>query len=189
MATLGDFFGRTFHRQPAAEANSRPAKAASAEQIRYLVEPQLAELVGSVVSTLRAAGRLPVPVTDPHGRHWAGAYILGRLRLDDEELDGHGLERTAVAEVVLDGSGRMALNHAVQVTGTALHPVPVSCPSLEVNYERLIRRATIDDEPLDGPVFLTTAGQLMIAGPLPKTTPLAEYLDGLVQLGRSASVS
>ncbi|MCA4133040.1 hypothetical protein [Arthrobacter sp. M4] len=145
-----------------------------------MVEPRLAALVGGVVSALRAAGRTPVPVTDVHGRHWAPAYVLGSLH-PEAAVRTRGLDRQAVADVVLDGSGRLALDHPVLITGGALHPLPVSCPSLAESYEHLIRGVRIGDEPLGGPIFLSTDRELMIARPSFGARPLDEYLIGLIQ--------
>jgi hypothetical protein len=73
MAISIRFFGR---------ALSGPAPGSlppTGQELRAKVEPRLAELVGAVVASLRTAGIVPVPVTDPHGRQWAPAYILGTL--------------------------------------------------------------------------------------------------------------
>lgn len=141
------------------------------------VEPRLAELVGTVVASLRVAGLSPIPVSDPHGRLWAPAYVLGRL-----EHDGHVLEdgsNLAVAEVVLDGSGRMVRNHPVQVTGGAHRLLPVSCPSLADRYEQFIHAVRIAEEPRGDAIVLTRHGDLMIAGPGGEPVALADYLNDL----------
>lgn len=177
MATSAGFFGRGFHRTHATAPPLIDLLPPSGEQLRMRVEPRLAELVGTVVASLRAAGLTPVPVIDPHGRHWAPAYVLGRL-----EHDGYLLEdasRMAFAEVVLDGSGRLVRNHPVQVVGSAQKLLPVSCPPLADRYEQFIRGVRIAEEPRGEGMVLTRHGDLMISGPGGDPLALADYLDGL----------
>ncbi len=177
MAISAGFLGRAFHRTQAKAPPLVDLLPLSGEQLRMRVEPQLAELVGSRVASLRAAGLTPVPVTDPHGRHWAPAYVLGML-----EHDGHLLEgafRMAVAEVVLDGSGRLVRSHPVQVVRSAQRLLPVSCPPLADRYEQFIHSARVAEEPRGEELVLTRHGELMIAGPGGEPVTLAAYLDSL----------
>lgn len=146
-------------------------------QLRMRVEPRLAELVGTVVASLRVAGLTPVPVTDPHGRFWAPAYILGRLEHEGSQLEGSS--KVAVAEVVVDGSGRMVRNHPVQVIGSAHKLLPVGCPSLADRYEQFIRAVKVAEEPRGDAIVLTRHGDLMIAGLSGEPLSLADYLNGL----------
>jgi hypothetical protein len=136
-------------------------------------EPRLAQLVGTVVASLRVAGLSPVPVTDPHGRHWDPAYVLGSLEPDKED------STAAVAEVVLDGSGRMVRNHPVRVTGRGHRLIPISCPSLADGYERLVRAIRIAEEPRGDAMVLTRHGDLMITGPGSRPVALSDYLNDL----------
>jgi hypothetical protein len=171
------FLGRAFNRTQAMAPPLVNLLPLSGEQLRMRVEPQLAELVGRRVASLRAAGLTPVPVTDPHGRHWAPAYVLGKL-----EHDGHLLEgafRMAAAEVVLDGSGRLVRNHPVQVVRSAQRLVPVCCPPLADRYEQFIHSVRVAEEPRGKELVLTRHGELMIAGPEGAPLALADYLDSL----------
>ncbi|MBT8159662.1 MULTISPECIES: hypothetical protein [Arthrobacter] len=168
----------TFRRIITRPNTSRTAESGRREspgRLRAVVEPAVAGLVGAVVAELRAQGRTPLPVTDPAGRHWAPAYVLGTLHVPARH-DGH-----AVAELVIDGSGRMVLDHPVVVTGSRTHPLPVNCPSLADAYEHLITRITPGHDPAHGPVFLTTGGTLMIDAPVSGSIPLADYLNALIQ--------
>lgn len=140
-------------------------------------EPRLAELVGTVVATLRVAGRTPVPVHDSNGRQWAPAYILGRLEQDHASTGA--ASDTTVAEVVVDGSGRMVRNHPVQVIRGAHRLLPVSCPSLADRYEQFILAVRMGEEPSGDAMVLTRHGDLMIAGPGAEPVTLADYLNGL----------
>lgn len=141
-----------------------------------MVEPVLAGLIGDVVAALQARGKAPIPVTDPGGRQWARAYVLGGLQAVHDS-DPVWL---AQAEVVLDGSGRMVLDHPVLVSGTPQHPLPVSCPSLATAYEQFIRQVMITNEPTGGRVYRTTDGVLMISETSSGTIPLNDYLNSLV---------
>ncbi|WP_411374145.1 hypothetical protein ACLH0K_13910 [Arthrobacter sp. MPF02] len=178
MANSSGFIARAFHRN--LPAHPAPPLVhllpASGKQLRARVEPRLAELVGTIVASLRAAGLQPVPVTDPHGRHWAPAYVLGTLTHDDSRPGS--TPRLAVAEVVLDGSGRMVRNHPVEVVGGVHRLMPVSCPSLADRYEQFINAVRAAEEPRSGDMVLTRHGDLLIAagsGPV----ALADYLAGL----------
>jgi hypothetical protein len=151
------------------------------------VEPRLAELVGATVASLRVAGLSPVPVTDPHGRHWAPAYVLGRLQHGSSLLDGDS--RMAIAEVVLDGSGRLVRNHPVQVVGNAHKLTAVSCPSLAEGYEQFIGAVKMAEEPRGDAMVLTRHGELMIGGSGGEPVALADYLTSLssAAAGRAGS--
>ena len=115
MAISAGFLARAFHRSPAPPPLIDVLPAAG-KDLRARVEPRLAELVGTVVAFLRTAGVPPVPVTDPHGRHWAPAYILGTL--DHNSPLAAADPTMAVAEVVVDGSGRLVRKHLVHVAGS-----------------------------------------------------------------------
>jgi len=181
VAISAGFFGRAFHRHEAAPPSLVDLLPVSGHQLRMKVEPRLAELVGTVVATLRASGVNPIPVTDPHGRQWAPAYVLGQLELKHTQAEA--ASNMAVAEVMLDGSGRLARNHPVQVTGNAHRLVPVSCPSLADNYEQFIRALKVAEEPRGDGLVLTPHGSLMIAGPEGEPVALADYLDSLCRSG------
>ncbi|TLM84522.1 hypothetical protein FDW83_07330 [Pseudarthrobacter sp. NamE2] len=178
------FLARAFHRNisappPPPLVHLLPA---SGKQLRTRVEPRLAELVGTIVASLRAAGLQPVPVTDPHGRHWAPAYVLGSLTHDGGRSGS--VPRLAVAEVVLDGSGRMVRNHPVEVIGGVHRLMPVSCPSLADRYEQFIDAVRAAEEPRGEDLVLTRHGDLVIAGPGNGPVALADYLG---ELGRTAA--
>lgn len=177
MANSIGFLGRAFHRNPAIAPPLVDLLPASGLQLRMRVEPRLAELVGTVVASLRAAGAAPVPVSDPHGRHWAPAYVLGQLE-PNGSVTGASADM-AFAEVVVDGSGRLVRNHPVQVVGSAHRLLPVSCPSLADRYEQFILAVRIGEEPRGEGVVLTRHGDLMIAGPGPEPVALADYLNDL----------
>ena len=177
MAISAGFLGRGFHRDPAMGPPLVDLLPASGEQLRMQVEPRLAELVGTVVASLRVAGLSPVPVIDPHGRLWAPAYVLGRLEHDGPVLVG--ASNMAVAEVVLDGSGLLVRNHPVQVTGSAHRLLPVSCPSLADRYEQFIQAVRSAEEPRGDAMVLTRHGDLLIAGPGGEPVALADYLNDL----------
>ena len=181
MAISAGFFGRAFRRSEPKPPPVVGLLPVSGHQLRMKVEPRLAELVGTVVATLRASGVNPIPVTDPHGRQWAPAYVLGQLELKHTQAEA--ASNMAVAEVMLDGSGRLARNHPVQVTGNAHRLVPVSCPSLADNYEQFIRALKVADEPRGDGLVLTPHGSLMIAGPEGEPVNLADYLDSLCRTG------
>lgn len=142
-----------------------------------LVEPRVAELVGDTVASLRAAGMAAIPVTDPHGRSWAPAYVLGSLKNDGPSTGR--MARMAVAEIVLDGSGRLVRNHPVQVIGSANKLLPVSCPSLAERYEQFIRTARVAEEVRGDAMVLTRNWDLMLAGHGSEPVALAEYLSTL----------
>jgi hypothetical protein len=177
MAISAGFFGRAFHRNHSIAPALVDLLPPSGGQLRMRVEPRLAELVGTIVASLRVAGLTPVPVTDPHGRLWAPAYILGRLEHSGSQREE--ASRTAVAEVVLDGSGRLVRNHPVQVIGSAPRLFPVSCPNLADRYEQFIGAVRVAEEPRGDDMVLTRHGDLVIAGPGGKPVALADYLNGL----------
>lgn len=177
MAFSASFFGRALGRNEAMGPPLIDLLPASGDQLRMRVEPRLAELVGTVVATLRVAGMTPVPVSDPHGRHWAPAYVLGRLEQDHPVTDA--ASSMAVAEVVLDGSGRMVRNHPVQVIRGAQRLLPVGCPSIADRYEQFISAVTIAEEPRGDAMVLTRHGDLVIAGQGMAPVALADYLNGL----------
>lgn len=177
MAISVGFLGRAFHRNQALPRPLVDLLPPMGGQLRMRVEPRLAELVGNVVASLRVAGLTPVPVTDPHGRLWAPAYILGRLEHDGPQLEG--ASKIAVAEVVLDGSGRMVRNHPVQVIGSAHKLLAVSCPSLADPYEQFIRAVKVAEEPRGDAIVLTRHGDLKIVGHSGKPVVLADYLNDL----------
>jgi hypothetical protein len=120
---------------------------------------------------------MPVPVTDPRGRRWAPAYVLGKLEHDGPVLVG--VSNVAVAEVVLDGSGRLVRYHPVQVTGSAHRLLSVSCSSLADRYEQFIHAVRIAEEPRGDAMVLTRHGDLLIAGPGGEPVALADYLNDL----------
>lgn len=174
MAISGGFLRRSGHRNPGPPllADLLPV---SGPELRVRVEPRLAELVGTAVASLRAAGQRPIEVTDPHGRNWAPAYVLGSLDHDsDNNLFPDG--DAAVAEVVVDGSGRLVRNHPVQVLGRGHTVLPVSCPSLADRYEQFIQAARAAEEPRGDALVLTRHGVLMINGPGSNPVALADYL-------------
>ena len=177
MVFSASFFGRAFGRTEAMAPPLTDLLPVSGDQLRMRVEPRLAELVGTVVATLRVGGMTPVPVSDPHGRHWAPAYILGRLEHDHTSTDA--ASTMAVAEVVMDGSGRMVRNHPVQVIGGARRLLPVGCPSLADRYEQFILAVTMGEEPRGDAMVLTRDGDLMIAGQGMAPVALAAYLNDL----------
>lgn len=177
MEVLGASFGWTNRRRRPPGLPSRPGEPARSNRVREKVEPVLAGLIGNVVAGLRAVGRPPVSVLDGGGRHWAPAYVLGSL----QATPAWPTERTAFAEVVLDGSGRLVLGHAITVAGSASRPIPVSCPSLAGPYEEFIRGVRITNDSTSGPVFCTTAGVLMLADASAPAVPLADYLNALTQ--------
>lgn len=181
MSYSADFLARAFHRSHAAPpahtlVNLLPA---SGRQLRNRVEPRLAELVGTIVASLRAAGVSSVPVTDPHGRHWAPVYVLGSLMPDGGRAGS--ASRLAVAEVVLDGSGRMVRNHPVEVIGGSHRLMPVSCPSVADRYEQFINGVRLAEEPHGEDMVITRHGELLVAGPGREAVTLADYLDDLGQ--------
>lgn len=180
MAISAGFLGRAFHRNQVTAPPLVDLLPPSGQRLRMRVEPRLAELVGTVVASLRVAGLTPVPVLDPNGRRWAPAYVLGRLQHD--QLDGDS--RTAVAEVVLDGSGRMVRNHPVHIIRGAHRLLPASCPSLADRYEQFIRTIRFAEEPRGDVMVLTPNGDLMITAPGGEHVALAVYLNNL---GRSAA--
>ena len=177
MAISAGFLGRAFHRNQSLAPRLVDLLPPSGWQVRMRVEPRLAELVGAIVASLRVAGQSPVPVTDPHGRHWAPAYVLGGLEHGSPLLKGDS--RMAIAEVVLDGSGRLVRNHPVQVVGIAHRLIPVSCPSLAERYERFIGAVKMAEEPRGDEMVLTRHGDLMIRGPGGEPVALADYLNRL----------
>jgi hypothetical protein len=173
MAISIRFFGR---------ALSGPAPGSlppTGQELRAKVEPRLAELVGAVVASLRTAGIVPVPVTDPHGRQWAPAYILGTLANSADP-------GSANAEAVVDGSGRLVRNHPVEVVHAGHRPVPVSCPCLAEPYEQFILGAQFAEVPRGDAMVLTRHGDLIIGVPGQEPVALAEYLE---RLARSATES
>ena len=177
MADSTGFLGRGFHRNTAVAPSLADLLPASGRELRMRFEPRFAELVGAVVATLRVAGKTPVPVSDPNGRQWAPAYILGRLE-QDHPLTG-AASNMAVAEVVVDGSGRMVRNHPVQVIRGAHRLTPVGCPSLADRYEQFILAVKMGEEPRGDAMVLTRHGDLLIAGPGPAPVALADYLNDL----------
>ncbi|MUU70842.1 hypothetical protein [Pseudarthrobacter sp. GA104] len=187
MAIPAGFPGRAFHRNTATAPSLADLLPAPGPDLRMRFEPRFAELVGGVVATLRVAGRTPVPVSDPHGRQWAPAYILGSLE-QDHPLKA-AASNTAVAEVVVDGSGRMVRNHPVQVIRGAHRLLPVSCPSLADRYEQFILAVRMGEEPRGDAMVLTRHGELMIAGPGQEPVALADYLNDLCRsaVGRAAA--
>jgi hypothetical protein len=177
MAISAGFLGRTFHRK---QALARPLVDLLPPldwQVRMRVEPRLAELVGATVASLRVAGLSPVPVTDPSGRNWAPAYVLGGLERRSSQLKGDS--RIAIAEVVLDGSGRLVRNHPVQVAGIAHKLIPLSCPSLAESYEDFIGAVKQAEEPRGNAMVLTRHGDLIISVPGAEPVALADYLNRL----------
>lgn len=177
MEGWGASFGWANRRRRPPELPSRQREAARPNPVREKVEPVLAGLIGNVVAGLRAGDRPAVSVLDAGGRRWAPAYVLGSL----QATPAWAADRTAFAEVVLDGSGRLVLGHAVTVAGSASRPMPVSCPSLAGPYEALIRGVRITNDSTGGAVFCTTAGVLMLAGASAPAVPLADYLNALAQ--------
>lgn len=177
MAITTGLHGRASNRPAAISPSLINLLPASGTQLRARVEPRLAELVGSVVASLRAAGLTPIPVTDTRGRHWAPAYVLGTL--DHESPLAATDHNIAVAEVVVDGSGRLVRNHPVQVVGNAHRLLPVGCPCLADRYEEFIRLVRSAEEPCGDAMVLTRHGDLMIAGPGPEPVALADYLNTL----------
>ena len=185
MAISAGFFGRGFHQKQSLARPLVDLLPPLASQLRMRVEPRLAELVGATVASLRVAGLSPVPVTDPHGRQWAAAYVLGGLEQGSPLVKGES--RMAVAEVVLDGSGRFVRNHPVEVIGSSHALTPVSCPSLAERYEHLIQAVKMADQPRGDGLVLTRHGDLMIGGPGGEPVALAEYLDRLSPAGNRSS--
>lgn len=187
MAIPTGFPGRAFRRHPATGPSLDDLLPSPGRELRTRFEPRFAELVGAVVATLRVAGKTPVPVSDPHGRQWASAYILGRLEQEHPLADS--ASTMAVAEVVLDGSGRMVRNHPVQVIRGAHRLLPVGCPSLADRYEEFILAVKLGEEPRGDAVVLTRHGELMIAGPGPAPIALADYLNNLCRsaVGRAVA--
>jgi hypothetical protein len=177
MAISAGFFGRGFHRKQSLARPLADLLPPMGWQLRTRVEPHVAELVGATVASLRVAGLSPVPVTDPHGRHWAPAYVLGGLEDGSPLLKGGS--RMAIAEVVLDSSGRLVRNHPVQVVGNAHKLTAVSCPSLAEGYEQFIRAVRMAEEPRGDAMVLTRHGELMLGGPGGEPVALADYLDRL----------
>ncbi|AUZ33607.1 hypothetical protein C3B78_03375 [Arthrobacter sp. PGP41] len=188
MADSTGFLGRAFHRNTAAAPSLADLLPASGPELRMRFEPRLAELVGTVVATLRVAGRTPVPVHDSNGRHWAPAYILGRLEQDHASTGA--ASDTAVAEVVVDGSGRMVRNHTVQVIRGAHRLTPISCPSLADRYEELILAVKMGEEPRGDAMVLTRHGDLLIVGPGQAPITLSDYLNDLCRsaVGRAVAL-
>jgi len=184
MAISAGFFGRGFHRKQSLARPLVDLLPPLGSQLRMRVEPRLAELVGAAVASLRVAGLSPVRVTDPHGRQWAPAYVLGGLEQGSPLLKG---SRMAVAEVVLDGSGRLVRNHPVEVVGNAHTLTPVSCPSLAERYEHFIEAVKMADQPRGDGLALTRHGDLLIGGPGGEPVALAEYLDRLSSAGNRSS--
>jgi hypothetical protein len=187
MADSTGFLGRGFHRSTAVAPSLADLLPVSGRELRMRFEPRFAELVGAVVATLRVAGKMPVPVSDPNGRQWAPAYILGRLA-QDHSLTG-AASNMAVAEVVVDGSGRMVRNHPVQVIRGADRLTPVGCPSLADRYEQFILAVKMGEEPRGDAMVLTRHGDLVIAGPGPAPVALADYLNDLCRsaVGRTVA--
>lgn len=181
MANSAGFLGRAFHRDPAVAPPLVDLLPPLGRQLRMRVEPRLAALVGTVVASLRAAGVPPVPVTDLHGRRWAPAYVLGKVEPDGRRPGAVSTNNMAVAEVVLDGSGRLVRNHPVQVVGGGNRLLPVSCPSLADRYEQFILAARTGEEARGEAVVLTRSGALLIAVPGPEILTLEEYLHRLVR--------
>ncbi len=184
MVNSVGFLGRTMHRNAAVAPRLIDLLPESETKLRLRVEPRLAELVGTVVASLRAAGLPSVPVTDPHGRRWAAAYILGRLETSWPLKVVSSI--TAVAEVVVDGSGRLVRNHPVQVLGSADSLLPVSCPNMADRYEQFIRAVKVADEPRGDAMVLTRHGDLLISAPGRKPEPIA-LVDYLTDLCRAAT--
>ncbi|HEU4668966.1 MAG TPA: hypothetical protein VFS79_15040 [Arthrobacter sp.] len=187
MADSTGFLGRAFHRNIATAPSLADLLPASGPELRMRFEPRLAELVGAVVATLRVAGKTPVPVDDPNGRQWAPAYILGGLEQNDPPAGA--ASTTAVAEVVVDSSGRMVRNHAVQVIRGANRLTPVGCPSLADRYEELILAVKMGEEPRGDAMVLTRHGDLLIAGPGRTPITVADYLNDLCRsaVGRAVA--
>lgn len=177
MAISAGFLGWAFHRTRATASPVVDLLPLSGEQLRTRVEPEVAELVGSVVASLRVAGVSPVPVTDPHGRHWAPAYVLGRFERADHLLED--APQMAFAEVVLDGSGRLVRHHPVQVVGSAQRLLPVSCPPLADGYEQFIHGVRVAEEPRGEGMVVTPHGDFLIAGTGGNPVTLADYLENL----------
>ncbi|TNB75228.1 hypothetical protein FHJ30_04310 [Arthrobacter sp. BB-1] len=187
MVDSTGFLGRAFHRNTTAAPPLADLLPAPGRELRTRFEPRFAELVGAVVATLRVAGKTPVPVSDPHGRQWAPAYILGRLEHEQDLTDA--ASSLAVAEVVVDGSGRMVRNHPVQVIRGAHKLLPVSCPSLADRYEQFILAVRMGEEPRGDAMVLTRHGDLMITGPGLAPIAVADYLNGLCRsaVGRAVA--
>lgn len=177
MTISAGFLGRAFHRNQSPGPRLVDLLPPLDSQVRMRVEPRLAELVGAIVASLRVAGLSPVPVTDPHGRQWAPAYVLGGLEHGSPLLKGD--PGMAIAEVVLDGSGRLVRNHPVQVAGIAHKLIPVSCPSLAERYEHFIGAVKVAEEPRDDAMVLTRHGDLIIGGPGGEPVALTDYLNRL----------
>lgn len=187
MADPTGFHRRALRRNTAVAPPLADLLPAPGRELRMRFEPRFAELVGAVVATLRFAGKTPVPVSDPHGRQWAPAYVLGRLEQDSSSADA--ASNMALAEVVVDGSGRMVRNHPVQVIRGAHRLLPVSCPSLADRYEQFILAVKLGEEPRGDAMVLTRHGDLMIAGPGPAPIALADYLNDLCRsaVGRAVA--
>jgi hypothetical protein len=177
MAISAGFLRRGFDRNHAVSRPLVDLLPPLGSQLRMRVEPRVAELVGDIVASLRVAGLPPIPVTDPHGRHWTPAYVLGSLEQGSPLLKRDS--RMAIAEVVLDGSGRLVRDHPVQVVGNAHKLTPVSCPNLAERYEDFIRAVKIAEEPLGDAMIVTRHGDLMIGGPGGQPVGLADYLNSL----------
>lgn len=147
------------------------------KHLRMRVEPSLAELVGTTVALLRAKEFPSVAVTDPRGRKWPSAYVLGSLT--PARTEGSSVSGFAVAEVVLDGAGRLVRNHQVQVSHSPHRPLPVSCPSLAERYEQFIQATRLSEVPPDEAMVMTRHGELLISDSASRIVTVAEYLNAL----------
>lgn len=129
------------------------------------------------VALLRAAGFPPAPVIDPYDRSWPSAYALGSLT--PVPTEGAAASGLAVAEVVLDGAGRLVRHYRVQVSRAAHRPVPISCPALVDRYEQFIQATRLSEVPAGESMAVARHGELLISDSSSRVLTLAEYLNGL----------
>jgi len=177
MNDIAGFLARASRQEPIDAVNRREAPQLWGSRLRERVEPSLAELVCTAVALLRASGFPAVPVSDAQGRQWPSVYILGAL-LPQVSL-GSPASGIAVAEVVLDTSGRFVRNHPVHVMRGAQRLVPVNCPSLAHRYEQFILATRVSEEPYDQAMAMTRQGELLICDGSSRIVTLAEYLNNL----------
>ena len=162
MGRFGDFFDARIHRNPLPSSAPPPRPAADS-----IVVPKLAEVVGGVVAMLRESGRTPVPVVDTgQSAGWPRVFVLGQLSPKEHDAG------TAFAEVALDGSGRLALFHEVQVAAHGSWVVPIGSSALEQRYRRQVGAIGTSREAQTFPIILDRGGELMI---MPVWRP--EYMD------------
>jgi hypothetical protein len=92
---------------------------------------------------------------------------------------GAGASGFAVAEVVLDGAGRLVRHHQVQVSHSAYRPLPVSCPILVDSYEQFIQATKLSEVPPGDAMVMTRHGELLISDRTSRIVTVADYLNAL----------